>query len=55
MNRDFKECLEKKKIITFHQGKNLFKKELRTAWEDLGDAKFGLAYQRYKWSTIQGY
>lgn len=28
MNRDFKECLEKK-IIAFPQGKNLFKKELR--------------------------
>ena len=28
---------------------------MRAAADDLADAKIGLAYQRYKWSTIQGY
>lgn len=55
MNPDFKSCLEKKKIITFPKGKSLVGKELRTAFEDLNDAKFGLAHKKYKWSTIQGY
>lgn len=55
MNPDFKECLEKKKIIPFPKGKRLINKELKTAREDLEDGKFGLAHGRYKWSTIQGY
>ncbi len=55
MNPEFKECLEKKKIIPFSKGKILIDKELRTARKDLEDGKFGLVHGRYKWSTIQGY
>lgn len=55
MNPDFKSCLEKKRILPFSKGKSLVDKELQTAQEDLDDAQFGLAHNRYKWSTIQGY
>jgi hypothetical protein len=48
MNPDFESCLEKKKILTFPKGKYLVDKELRTAFEDLNDAKFGLAHKKYK-------
>lgn len=55
MNPDFKECLEKNKIISFPKGNGLINKELRTAREDLEDGKFGFIHKKYKWSTIQGY
>lgn len=54
MNPDFKSCLEKKRILPFPKGKFLVEKELQTAEEDLNDARFGFAHNRYKWSTIQG-
>ena len=55
MNRDFKQCLENKKLIPFARGKNLVKKELSVAKNDLSDAKAGYENERYKWSTIQAY
>ncbi len=55
MNPKFKECVEKNKIVTFPAGKRLVNKELISARKDLEDAKFGLAYGKYKWPTIQGY
>jgi len=48
MNPDFKECLEKQKIIAFPKGKRLINKELRTAREDLEDGRFGLVHGKYK-------
>lgn len=55
MNREFKQCLENKKIVSFAKGKNLVKKELAVAKSDLTDAKAGYENGRYKWSTIQAY
>lgn len=55
MNQEFKQCLESGKIVPFARGKNLAKKELLVAQNDLSDAKAGYEHQRYKWSTIQAY
>jgi len=55
VNQEFKQCLENKKIIPFARGKNLVKKELSIAKNDLSDAKAGYESERYKWSTIQAY
>jgi uncharacterized protein (UPF0332 family) len=55
VNKEFKQCLESKKIIPFARGKSLIKKELSIAKSDLSDAKAGYENKRYKWSTIQGY
>ena len=55
MNREFEQCLENKKIVSFARGKNLVKKELSVAKSDLSDAKAGYENGRYKWSTIQAY
>jgi len=55
VNREFEQCLENKKIVSFARGKNLVKKELSVAKSDLSDAKAGYENGRYKWSTIQAY
>jgi uncharacterized protein (UPF0332 family) len=55
MRQEFKNCLDRGKIVRFPQGKRLVNKELDSAGSDLEDAKFGLEHARYKWSTIQGY
>ena len=55
MKKSFDICLKNKKILVFPQGKRLVGREMRAAADDLADAKFGLAHERYKWSTIQGY
>jgi uncharacterized protein (UPF0332 family) len=55
VNQEFKQCLESGKIVPFARGKNLVKKELSVAKNDLSDAKAGYKDQRYKWSTIQAY
>lgn len=55
MNQEFKQCLESGKIVPFARGKNLVKKELSVAKNDLSDANAGYQGQRYKWSTIQAY
>ena len=55
MKTAFDICLKNKKILLFPQGKNLAGGEIRTALDDLADAKIALAQQRYNWATIQGY
>jgi len=55
MNPHFQECLKKRRIIEFPKGKKLVQKELKSAEEDIKDAKFGLSAGRFKWPTIQGY
>ena len=55
MRREFRECLNRGKIIQFPQGERLVDKELNSARSDLEDAKFGFGHSRFKWSTIQGY
>jgi len=55
MNKEFKQCLDSKKILPFSRGKGLVKKELSVAQNDLAEAKAGLEKGQYKWPTIQGY
>ena len=55
MNQEFKQCLEKKKILPFGRGKDLVKKEISIGESDLLDAKAGFQEKRYKWTTIQAY
>ena len=55
MSFEFQECLKKGKIQEFSRGKYIVKKELKTAKEDLIDARDSLARGKYKWATIQLY
>jgi len=55
MNRDFKKCIEKKSLYKSVGAKGLFKKELASAEDDLGEAKLSLSEGRLKWATIQAY
>jgi hypothetical protein len=55
MNPEFNKFLDSGKIVVFSRGKELVKKELAVAHNDLLDAKAGFENQLYKWSTIQGY
>lgn len=55
MNPEFEKLLQSGKIVVFSRGKDLVKKELAVAQDDLDDARAGFVNQRYKWSTIQGY
>lgn len=55
MNIDFKICLQKRKITPFSRGKFLFKKELKTAQDDLITSKQSFSERNYKWATIQAY
>lgn len=55
MSRDFKKCIEKKSLYKSGGAKGLFKKELASAGDDLGDARLSLSEGRFKWATIQAY
>ena len=55
MNRNFKKCLEHKKIIPFVKGPDLILKELKTSEDDLESARLGLKFKMFKWPTIQAY
>ncbi len=55
MKTAFDICVKNKRILVYPQGKKLAGEEMRTAIEDLADAKLVLAQQRYHWATIQGY
>lgn len=55
MNSEFDDCLRRKRIREFSRGKTLVDKELRTAENDLADAKKSFDQQSYKWATIQSY
>jgi len=55
MNREFNECLKKRKIVKYHKAPRFIKKELSSAAEDLEEAKLGISDGKYKWPTIQGY
>jgi uncharacterized protein (UPF0332 family) len=55
MRQEFRDCLDRGKIIRFPQGKRLLNKELDSARSDLEDANFGLEHSTHKWATIQGY
>lgn len=55
MSRDFKGCIEKKKLYRSDGAKTLASKELRSAGDDLDEAELSLSQRRYKWATIQAY
>ena len=55
MNQDFKNCLDKQRLYKSDDAKVLATKELKSAGDDLEDAKFSFSKQRYKWATIQAY
>jgi uncharacterized protein (UPF0332 family) len=55
MSQAFKEYLGKKKIFAFPKAKGLVEKELKTAADDLNEAKDRFKHQRYKYTTINAY
>ena len=55
MNQDFKNCLDKQRLYKSDDAKVLATKELKSAGDDLEDAKFSFSKQRYTWATIQAY
>ena len=55
IDQEFKRCIEKGKLRKFPKGKRFFQKELKTAEEDLEEAKGNYKNKKFKWATIQGY
>ena len=55
MSRDFKACLDKKKLYRSDAAKALAGKEFKSATDDLADAEMSLSQKRCKWATIQAY
>lgn len=55
MSQVFKEYLEKKKIFSFPHAKTLVEKELKTALDDLNEAKDRFQNKKYKYATINAY
>ena len=55
MNIEFKECLEKRKLVRFPLSKRLAGREINQAEDDLIDSKDSLKVKKYKWATIQAY
>jgi uncharacterized protein (UPF0332 family) len=55
MSRDFKDCLDKKKLYRSEAAKALAGKEFKSAADDLTDAEVSLSGKRFKWATIQAY
>ena len=55
MNAEFKECLEKRKLVRFPLSKKLVEREIEQAETDLADSKDSLKVKKYKWATIQAY
>ena len=51
MSRDFKDCLDKKKLYRSDAAKSLAGKELKSAADDLAEAELSLAQRRYKWAS----
>ncbi|MDH4272965.1 MAG: HEPN domain-containing protein [Candidatus Aminicenantes bacterium] len=54
-NREFRECLEKRKIIPFPRARKFALKELTAAGEDLAEARDRFGHRRYKYATINAY
>lgn len=52
---DIQEAIEKRRIIPFSDGPKVSSKELRTAKEDLQEAKETLVREKFKWATTQAY
>lgn len=54
-NFNIQEAIEKRRIISFSDGPKLISKELKTAKEDLGEAKRTFVAGSFKWATTQAY
>ena len=52
---EFKKALERKRILRFAQGRKLVRKEIRSAREDLAEAKDRYKNSKYKYATITAY
>lgn len=55
MNKDFNDCLKKRKITEFDRAPSLVGKELRQAEDDLHSAEESFKKSDYKWTIIQAY
>lgn len=55
MNREFEDCLKKRKITRFDRASELAPKELAEADSDLSSAKESFAGGNFKWAIIQSY
>ncbi len=55
MSIEFQKALDKKRIISFPQGRGLIKNELKQAQDDLYEARDRFRKQKYKYATINGY
>jgi uncharacterized protein (UPF0332 family) len=55
MSKHFDECLKKRKIKEFSQGKVLAPKEIKLAEEDLKIAQRSFEEENYRWCIIQTY
>src|SRR6056297_2424490 len=53
--KEFDECVKKNKLVRFTRGKNIAKKKLGEAAEDIKEAVDGAGKGKYKWSTVQAY
>ena len=52
---DIKEAVEKRRILPFSDGPKVVSKEIKTAKQDLKDAKETFERKGFKWATIQSY
>lgn len=55
VNFEFKAALEKRRILPFSKGKQLVKKEIKQAEDDLIEAKDRFKNEKYKYTTITAY
>lgn len=55
MNKEFDDCLKRKKITEFQRAVDLVSKELDLASSDFKSAKASFEDENYKWATIQAY
>ena len=55
MSIEFQKAIDKKRIVSFPQGKGLVKNELKQARDDLDEACNRFKNQKYKYATITGY
>ena len=55
MSVEFQKALEKRRILKFSRGKQLVKKELQAAQDDLLEAQDRFKNKKYKYATITAY
>jgi len=55
MSQEFQKALENRRILPFDKGKQLIKKELEAAQDDLSEAEDRFKDKRYKYATATAY